>query len=192
MTNPTLTSWSESDLIEYDRNNWAERDPLLHYAAGDGQPLGWGTLDWSGNPQDEDYVRYLHEAGLQGGVTVPLSTPSGPLGAMTVLSASRSNFSPQCIQAIEIIGRVAMIQANALGLEKHQIPLAPDLLSTLSQHQADILEWAAQGKSSQDIATIMGKKKRGIDYNISEILKKFNVSSRAQAIAIYIDLKRNS
>lgn len=58
-------------------------------------------------------------------------------------------------------------------------------MNRLSSRQMEILGWIAQGKSNADIAIIVGSAKRTVDYHVSEILRKLEVASKAQAAAIY-------
>lgn len=82
-----------------------------------------------------------------------------------------------------IVGPLAMIGAalsvRLLGLHDTGVT------RTLSEMQAEILHWAAAGKSNGDIATILGISRRGCDYHMGEIYRKLGVSSRSQAVAAY-------
>lgn len=187
MIDPTVSSWTEADMRGYEQDRWAERDPLLAYAAGDGRVRSWKTSDWL-NGRDEEYVRYLEFVGLKGGVTAPLTPVGGRMdsfAAMTVLSASQDTFDDQIVRALPLLANIALIRIEALGLAKSGVAIAKSALSPLSDHQMKILYWAAQGKSNGDIAEILTLKKRNVEYHITEILKKLNVSTKAQAVAIY-------
>lgn len=184
MMDPTISSWDEDDIRRYEQDRWAERDPLLNYAAGDGPVRSWKITDWL-NTCDEEYVRYLMEVGLKGGVTAPLTTNPGSLAAMTVLSADKDAFDDQIVRALPLLGNIALMRIDALGVAKCDAALPRSSIKTLSDHQMVILHWAAQGKSNGDIAEIIGQKKRTVDYHMKEIIKKLGVSSKLQAVAIY-------
>ena len=150
MTDPTVSSWSDADLRAYEQDRWAERDPLLVYAAGEGPVRSWKITDWL-NGRDEEYVRYLTEAGLKGGVTAPLTIAPGSLAAMTVVSVRHDRFDDQVVRAIPLLGNIALMRIEALGLAKSArlvqsgAASAKTALKQLSDHQKVVLHWAAQG-----------------------------------------------
>lgn len=181
MTEPTLTSISEENLIHYVSGHWYERDPLLAYTARPGKPKVWSPQDWHDCERFGEFSKYLGSFAIQGGVTAPLSHRPGDISAITALSFSKSNFTTETATAVYMIGQVATLRADALGLTD----TSPALIASLSKQQLEILEWAKQGKSNGDIALITDRSKRVIAYHMSEILRKLGVSSRAQAIAIY-------
>lgn len=151
MMDPTVSSWSEAELRHYEQDRWAERDPLLDYAVGAGPVRGWKITDWL-NGQDEEYARFLTEAGLKGGVTAPLTMPFGSFAAMTVLSAGQDSFDDQIVRAIPLLGCIALMRIEALGIAKSGTATPKSALKPLSDHQREILHWVAQGKSNGDIA----------------------------------------
>ena len=55
-------------------------------------------------------------------------------------------------------------------------------LPPLTKREAEVLTWAAQGKSSTDIATILEMSDRTVEFHIRNIMKKLNVVSRVQAV----------
>lgn len=114
MMDPTVSSWDEDDLRRYEQDRWAERDPLLHYAAGVGPVRSWKITDWL-NTRDEEYVRYLMEVGLKGGVTPPLTTNPGSLAAMTVLSADKDAFDDQIVARASLAGEHCTYADRRLG-----------------------------------------------------------------------------
>lgn len=95
--------------------------------------------------------------------------------------------------ALEELGRPAD-QAAILLLELYGRALksaleptgpgpSPTARGPLSGTQLAYLRWAAEGKSSADIAIITGATRRTVDYHFAEILRKLGVASRTQAVA---------
>lgn len=56
----------------------------------------------------------------------------------------------------------------------------------LSKRERQVLSWASQGKTSEEIAGITGIAEPTVNNHIYRIMKKLKVSSRSQAIAIAI------
>lgn len=182
MTEPTLTSLSWQDLSHYEERQWHLRDPLLDYSTTGGAPLAWTVDDWDA---DAEYSQFLRQQGLRCGVTVPLLCTRSEISAITGLSYSRDAFDAATANAVKILGEVTAERSCGLGITRGSTQAEINALRSLSEQQLTILEWARQGKSNSDIAVITNRSKRAVDYHMSEILKRLDVTSRAQAISIY-------
>lgn len=182
MTEPTLTTWSESDLASYVEDGWAGRDPLLNYTKTPGAPLFWTPEQWAGTAHHV-YADYLRSASIACGLTVPLVAAKGTFGAMTLLAAHSVADITETKQAAAVIAMMTSARATGLGAKGPDLPATR--LRLLSAHQTQILGWIAAGKSNSEIAAILGQKRRTIDYHVAEILRKLGVGSRIQAAAIH-------
>lgn len=56
----------------------------------------------------------------------------------------------------------------------------------LNQRETECLQWAAQGKSSGEIAIILGLSTRGVDFHFDTAREKLDAVNRIQAVAIAI------
>lgn len=184
MTDPTLTSWSTHDLVNYDRDKWFARDPLLEYSASGKAPLLWKTEDWKANGHHA-YHEYLAANGIQGGMTISLGSRAGTVGGLTLLTLRDEPPPADILYAGVVIGE--LLAARSVGIcavaRENDDALR---LKQLSGRQTEILKWIAAGKSSAEIAIILDLKKRNVDYHVAEILRKLAVVNRTQAAAIYI------
>lgn len=52
---------------------------------------------------------------------------------------------------------------------------------TFSSRELEILAWVARGKSSTDIATLIGISDRTVDYHVENAMRKLGVKTRVQA-----------
>jgi DNA-binding NarL/FixJ family response regulator len=52
----------------------------------------------------------------------------------------------------------------------------------LNEREVQCLTWAARGKTSSEIATILGVTKRTVDFHIEGACRKLGVSSRTEAV----------
>lgn len=183
MTAPDLTSWTQSDLIYYDRENWGDRDPLLNYAGNGKTPLEWHKHDWLQAGYGE-YHEYLASSGIDGGITIPLSNSAGRYGALTLL-ALPGQMHPDRLAAASIIAHTTQARLAALGTLNALGKSAAQKYRDLTPRQREILHWAAMGKTNSEIGTIMGMTRRGIDYHMGEIRQKLGVATRMQAIFVH-------
>lgn len=53
----------------------------------------------------------------------------------------------------------------------------------LNEREVECLTWTARGKTSIEIAAILGVSKRTVDFHIDNACRKLNVASRTQAVA---------
>ncbi|GEM_PF-1682171 len=191
MTEPTLTSWPQEDLVVYDTDRWYDRDPLLAYAAQPGLPKVWTPDDWRNSTRYGEYAEYLDEVGILSGVTAPLVYKRGLISAITTLSFTQAHHTNESATAIYIIGQAAMFRADVIGVTEVSTNSYIKPFYNLTELQLEILDWASKGKSNGDIAVITRRTKRVINYHMSEILRKMGVASRGQAIAVYSGRRLN-
>jgi DNA-binding CsgD family transcriptional regulator len=54
----------------------------------------------------------------------------------------------------------------------------------LTNREIEVLNWIKEGKSSWEISIIFACSKRVVDFHVSNIKRKLNAATRAQAVAI--------
>ena len=52
----------------------------------------------------------------------------------------------------------------------------------LSEREVEVLAWSARGKTSGEIATILGLSKRTVDFHIDNARQKLGVATRIEAV----------
>ena len=61
-------------------------------------------------------------------------------------------------------------------------------MPTLTEREIECLQWAALGKSSQDIAVILDLSVRGVEFHFDSARKKLDATNRTQAVAIAVSI----
>ena len=69
-----------------------------------------------------------------------------------------------------------------------QLGRSTDNQCLLSKREIAVLEWIKQGKSTWDISQVLNITERTVNFHVKNIFKKLGVVSRAQAVAVAIDL----
>ncbi|HZY13193.1 MAG TPA: response regulator transcription factor [Beijerinckiaceae bacterium] len=59
----------------------------------------------------------------------------------------------------------------------------------LTEREKDVLIWAARGKTSGEIATILGVSERTVNFHCEQAMKRLDVINRTQAVAQAIGLR---
>lgn len=57
-----------------------------------------------------------------------------------------------------------------------------DTLS-LTARELEVLRWVQQGKTNEEVATILGRTKWTVKFHLSSVMKKFDVTTRTQAVS---------
>lgn len=79
-------------------------------------------------------------------------------------------------------GRSLSAVAHMLHLKVAQLPV-PAQRRALTRRQREALEWVAEGKTSQDIATIMGLSSQTVEKHLRLAREALDVETTAQAVA---------
>ena len=180
MTRPTIIQAGNSPdgwLAAYASQNLAESDPWIRHAQGASDPWLWD----SGSQQAP--ACFWGEAlrhGLRHGCTLPVRTEHGIIGAMTFARGR------DAVSLDEYAQKSAALQSFCqdlhAGLLKRRLPQLfhrPD--SQLSERERTILKWTADGKTSSEIALILGLTKRTINFHVAKATTKLNSTNKTQA-----------
>ena len=126
----------------------------------------WRAPWYSNSPRASDklerLVRSVKRYGVEHRSEVTLELPSGSLVV-------------QCaVQPIaDAGGNLVAMMINA----RDRDPL-------LSKREAEVLQWVADGKTADEISTILGISRRTVEWHIQNIRQKLDVTSTAHAVAI--------
>ena len=80
---------------------------------------------------------------------------------------------------------VSLFPVNAIWVNSY-IKSRPDLmkhLAELSDREKECLFWASEGKTSWEIATILGISERTVNFHLNQVTNKTDSKNRNQAIA---------
>ena len=75
--------------------------------------------------------------------------------------------------------RIECLPASDMDNEKSM------LMAEISEREHEVMSWIKHGKSNDDISIILGISPNTVKNHLKKIFKKMNVSTRAQAVALY-------
>jgi len=109
-------------------------------------------------------------------VYLPTHDVSGIRGAVS-LAGDREIFSPEeikdlCYIAIHVFDRLAEIRS-----------LDVRVIDALTDREIDCLNWTAAGKTSAEIAEILGLSEHTVNHYLNRATKKLDTVNRTQAVA---------
>lgn len=145
----------------------------------------WGTL-WTRpdtlTAEELDVIAFNRQMGVTAGYTVAIPTSSPKSYALFALTGARGKSQADLDAIWEDHGREVEIICNLTHLKLSSLPIETKR-TKLSKRQMEALEWVADGKSNQDVATIMGVSVPTIEKHLRLAREKLGVETTPQAVA---------
>lgn len=180
MTRPTVIQagnaprpWFEA----YVSQDFAGLDPWIRHAQAHSNPWMWAA---AGQQAPAPFWQEALRHGMNYGCTLPVRTGHGIIGAMTLARAqgavSLGEFEEK---SGELLSFCQSLHDILLKRRLPQLFHRPD--SQLSERERTILQWTADGKTSSEIALILGLTKRTINFHVAKATLKLNSTNKTQA-----------
>lgn len=180
-------TYPEDWIARYYARDYFKIDPVVEEGARAFLPFLWSDLDWSGKRRQEFAEdAAAHSIGMRG-LTIPIRGPDGQ-HALFSLSTSRSEVEWK--QQM----REQLPELHNLAHHIHQATIRAEGVSppletiTLSDRQRDVLQWAAAGKTSDEIALILGIAERTVRVYLDTSRYKLSATNRTHAVARALSL----
>lgn len=181
---PTLehveSGWPEPYRLIYAEREFVQRDPTVAHCMISCDPLWWNESMY-----DAGSFEIMEESssfGLRHGLSIAVhQSPQ----SKSMLSLARDK--PVDIESEE--GRRAAegaaVLAHCLHLAVERLKI-PELIAVRRPHltprELEVLQWAAEGKSSGVIADLLGISVAAVSFHTGNLYRKLNVATRLQAI----------
>jgi LuxR family transcriptional regulator, quorum-sensing system regulator LasR len=171
------STWRE----RYDKQGYTEVDPTVAHAFTSLCPLIWSDNMY----QTESQHRFREDAcqhGLCEGITIPVHSRQGDV-AMVNLAVSTSD------EAARRHVREMMFCGSLLAPQTHEtmrrIVKSQNMatIPRLTKRETEVLQWISDGKSTWEISKLVGISEHGVVHHVRNVLTKFDVGSRHQAVA---------
>jgi DNA-binding CsgD family transcriptional regulator len=175
-----LDGYPEGWVKRYFEKAYFEADPVMAYCANHIVPVQWCDLPLTKGSREEAVMLDAAEFGLRAGITVPVHSPNGELGILSLALDA----TPEIARDVT---EMALPYAHLLAGHLHEAvrrvtgllePTRPDL----SSREGECLRWAADGKTSGEIAQILGISEGTVNFHLNNAMQKLDVISRQHAI----------
>ncbi len=153
------------------------------------------AFDWNSvraqeglTPQEVDAWRYLADQGLIQGYTVPVHAPEH-FGFLTVVGQSEDR---GWSQKVERKSEKLLYLTHAFHeAVRHRFPASaePEKGRLLSARELECLRWSAVGKTSEEIAAILGISPETVRIYFKRGMRKIGATTRTQAVAIACEMR---
>lgn len=175
------SNYNPSWCQRYDKQFYVQIDPTVSHACSSLSPLVWSDDMYTSDLQN-NFKEEARQYGLAEGVTFPVHNRNGDF-ALLSLSLSRSDEQArQHARAMLTWGALlATMTHETMGriVKDQSAARAP----TLTKREIEVLRWIAEGKSNWEISRLVAISEHGVSHHVRNILLKFDVCSRHQAVA---------
>ena len=174
-----LNGWPKGWTDHYGRENYYADDPVAAWARRSIDPFEWSeaVYDAHRNPRAAEVMNVAADFGMKRGFLVPILRRDG-FHACVTMAGEYPDFEPRAKRAIHLVSLYAHGRVTSLsGLEAHARPAI-----ALTEREREVLVWTAAGKSSWEIATILGISERTVNWFIASASRKLDAVNRTQAV----------
>ncbi len=176
-----LDGYPEGWVKRYFEAGHSDADPVIAWCLKQVVPIRWSDLVLEPGSHAEQVMREAAEYGLRDGVTMPVHSPQGELGILSLsLDAPPEVAAPITERALPHVHLLATHLHQAVrrisGLEQDNGP-------QLTSRENECLRWTADGKTSREIAQLLGVSESTVNFHINNAMHKLDVVNRQQGVA---------
>lgn len=177
-----INGYPDGWVEHYFAQGYAPHDPVMIHCARHVVPVAWHQLRLVDRGLARRVMGEAAEHGLRDGVTAPVHSPQGEMG---VLSFAVDGPPAYCQ---EVVG-AAMAQVQMLSAYVHEtVRRVAGLAQTqqepgLTVREEDCLRWAADGKTTWEIAQILHLSERTVNFHLNNAVQKLDARNRQHAVA---------
>lgn len=164
----TPSDWQD----KYAENATIQNDPLFKRAQRQTSPITWHKYS-----QDKELLEAMsvwQETGLEQGIAFPLH---GPHGFGGYLSMSRRQQT-----ALNVRQSIHLMCLSQYILEQAFLIFSPEKTG-FSCREKECLFWVSEGKTSWEIAQILGITERTVNFHLNNAIRKSGCKNRYQTVA---------
>lgn len=183
--NLVISGFPDGWRDHYQSRGYLRYDPAVRHCARSARPAVWADLLGSDavERRGRQVMREAADHGLVSGLSVPIRDPHGVLGLLS-LSTERSmavarrdiQHSQPFLMLLSVHVHEAACRLVNWGGNAARSP-------RLTAREQECLLWSAEGKTSWEIAQILGISERTVVFHLQNVMQKLDVSSRQQAVA---------
>lgn len=164
----------------YKKQEYYKDDVVLKTVLKNTGPYVWHTLDRS-DKRNRQIFAEAKEFGIIDGMTVPITLP-GHYPCSINMAGEHMDMDPLSYHVLHLLAEYYLLKIIELTGEDKKLFDPPEL--TPREHEC--LIWMAKGKSDFEIGCILSISSRTVNGYIENIRKKFDVSTRTQAVALAV------
>jgi LuxR family quorum sensing-dependent transcriptional regulator len=174
-----LNGWPQGWTELYTERNYYVDDPVAALCRRSIDPFEWSEARYDAErcPRAAEIMNIAADFGMKAGFLVPVVRGDG-FQACVTMAGPRPDFEPRAKRAIHLVCLYAHAKATTLmGLDGAKVRR-----TRLTDREREVLAWTAVGKSSWEIAGILGITERTVNWFITNAARKLDAVNRTQAV----------
>lgn len=196
----SLSGYPPAWRQRYDALGYVKIDPIVFHAVRSMRPLCWDAIE---RPAGSGVAAFFADAaahGLAHGISAPISGRQGDIAVMSLARGESQALPTDPSERHRLSTRLHWF-ATTLHESVRRVILkqdgAPQIEAPLTEREKDCLMWAADGKTSAEIARLLAITERTVLFHIESAGRKLGVSGRhnilSRAVALgEIDLHQHA
>lgn len=166
----------------YAERDFVWKDPTVTHCKVSPEPLVWSEKMYSEGARElwEESRTY----GIGYGVSIPIHERQG---VKSMFSLARDQSIDKNQRELDAMVAGARVLASCAHFAMTKL-IVPGLMQSrdpqLTQRERECLVWAAKGKTAYEIGMILHIAETTAVFHLNNVVKKFNVANRTQAIAV--------
>lgn len=178
----TLTTYPKEWVERYFEADFLSIDPCI--------PAGYANLlpvDWAGYNKRPPRVKQLFGESIEFGIgrqglTIPIRGTKGEFALFNITSdvndSDWKSAKPTLVRDFQILAHTIHAKACVIGGAE-----PPDYAKRITPRERECLTWCAVGKTSEDIATILGISEGVVRIHLQSAQHKLNCLNRTHTVA---------
>lgn len=173
--------WSPEWFERYEAEGHFVHDPCAARSRLSARPFLWNQLPTAGmSVRARQVMNEATEFGMTDGLCVPIHVPlAGP--AVVTAAGEHVDVPPAAMPFIEAVCVHTFRRLGGL-----EAAIDDEDAKPLTPRERELLQWTSHGKSTEDIACIVGVSVNTVESHHRNIRNKLNASNIAHAVAIAI------
>jgi LuxR family quorum-sensing transcriptional regulator LasR len=182
------SNYSQDWRRHYEAEKLHHVDPTVQHCMTSVLPLVWEP-DSFGRQAERAVYEEASGYGIRSGITFPMHGCNGEAGLISFASDTKPDktFNEQLTQFMADLSLVRDYAFES-SLPFLRAKCHTDPVPHLTRRELEVLKWVMAGKSSWEISRITDCAEATVNFHISNIRQKFNVSTRQQALVKAIAL----
>lgn len=173
MFNNYPVEWQE----KYVANGYLAVDPTVGHGMHSVVPIVWSDVLFV---QARELWEEARSFGLNVGWAQSTRDQAGRMGLLTLARSAEFIESPELLD--KEYRMVWLTQVAHMAMARFLPADAPDMGAIrLSPREIDVLRWTAEGKTSGEIADILGITERTVNFHINNLMTKMGVTNKTAA-----------
>ncbi|WP_424196559.1 LuxR family transcriptional regulator [Ampullimonas aquatilis] len=177
-----IKGYPDAWLDRYWEKQYASSDPVVAHCSQQIMPIIWNNLKLAKYSASAQVMHEAGDFGMKDGISMPIHSPHGELGILSF--AVNRKGKPAKEITLHAYPYVQLMAGYVHEAVQHVFQLPnPTNRAPLTLRESECLRWAADGKTTWEMARLLSLSEATINFHLNNAMIKLDVSNRQHAIA---------